>query len=180
MLKNPKTDNTKYFKECNTRSSTISSRWPEVTTQRWVSHYGFQATPLPPEIWGQEELLKAVNEEFKFDNVGVVKLPPYFNYGWHRDTDRGCSINMLLSHDESHTLFQTEVVRENMDFRFTELKYKPDTFYIFNSQESHCVLNFKEPRFLFTCEFGQDKNELSYETLKNWVSKYETRNQSKD
>ena len=166
-------DKDRYFKKCSTRSSTICSRWPEVKTQRWTDYYGFQVALLSPQIWGQEELLSAVNEEFEFDKVGVIKLPPYFNYGWHTDTNRGCSINMLLSHDESHTLFKTGVVRENMDFRFTELKYEPNTFYIFNSQESHCVLNFKEPRFLFSCEFRQDKSELSYEMLKDWVNNYE-------
>ena len=162
-----------YFKEFKTRSSVVSSRWEEVIDQPWVSYYGFKGTLLPASIWGEEEVLRAIDKEFKFDKVGVIKLPPYFNYGWHQDTNRGCSINMLLSHDPSHTFFATDVVRENMDFYFTELKYQPHTFYAFNSQKHHCVFNFKETRYLFTCEFVQNKNELSYERLCEWVINYE-------
>ena len=165
-------DDAKYFKEFNTRSLAVSAQWKKAINQPWVRYHGFEGTSLPPRIWEREKILRAVDKEFKFDKVGVIRLPPYFNYAWHQDTNRGCSINMLLSHDHSHTLFMTGTARD-YDVYFTELKYQPHTFYAFNSQEHHCVFNFKETRYLFTCEFVQDKYILPYKTLCDWVTNYE-------
>jgi hypothetical protein len=48
---------------------------------------------------------------------------------------------------------------------FTELQYQPDTYYVFNTQVNHMVLNFEQPRLLLTIEFGEDKDALSYDDL---------------
>jgi len=174
-----------YYRKLKDKSIAISSRWGEAINQRWVDYYGFEATPIPPEIWKQEKLLCAVNEEFKFENVGLIRIPPHFNYDWHVDTNRGCSINMLLSHERSHAFFANEG-RDHQDHsygcngHFVELDYEPDTFYVFNSQRLHCVYNFEKPRYLFTCEFLQRKGELSYGMLCEWANTYENSSTRKE
>jgi len=45
------------------------------------------------------------------------------------------------------------------------LVYKPNTYYLFNTQTRHTVINFAEPRYLFTIEFIEDVDHLSFEDL---------------
>ena len=87
---------------------------------------------------------------------------------------------MLLEHEKSYTFFEDNQVYSNdsnsnqynfdeFGTKFLELKYKPNTFYAFNTQILHCVYNFDKPRYLFTCEFAQDHNQLSYDKLYSWM-----------
>ena len=175
------------YRKMKGKSTVISLCWKEVIKQQWHPHrnaYGFEVTPLSQEIWKQEKLLRVTNERFKLRNIGLIRIPPYFNYNWHVDTNRGCSINMLLSHGKSHTFFSERSLshhgaphRLHESFsnngQFIELNYEPNTFYAFNSQKLHCVFNFEKPRYLFSCEFFQQKNELSYERLCEWADKVE-------
>lgn len=166
------------YRKLKDKSVAISSRWEEAIKNDWIDYYGFEVAPIPPEIWKQEKLLCDVDEEFKFEHVGLVRIPPHFNYNWHLDTNRGCCINMLLSHERSHLFFaqpspQDHLVSHGRNGYFVELEYEPDTFYAFNSQKLHCVYNFEKPRYLFTCEFLQRKDELPYERFCEWVDTYE-------
>ena len=165
-----------FYRKLKDKSIAISSRWKEAINQQWVNYHGFEVTPISSEIWRQEKQLCAVNEEFQFEKIGLIRIPPYFNYNWHVDTNRGCSINMLLSYEKSHTFFAKPSPRDHhlplgSSGHFIELDYKPDTFYAFNSQQLHCVYNFEKPRYLFSCEFSQRKDELSYERLCEWIER---------
>ena len=156
-----------FYNKFENKSTVISNCWKEFIDQEWQSYFGFEATIIPSSVWKEEKILRIVNDVFPMKNVGIIKLHPYYNYDWHVDTERGCGINMLLQHEESHSLF-----RENEDGEngfFTELKYEPNTFYAFNTQKLHCVYNFGKPRYLFTCEFEQEKFALSYEMLCEWM-----------
>ena len=96
---------------------------------------------------------------------GVVMLPPHTFYNWHKDTRRGVSINMVLNPQDglSHCVFTPD--KDVVVGEFVELQYKPDTYYVFNTQVDHMVLNFETPRLLLTIEFGEDKDALSYDDL---------------
>ena len=166
------------YRKMKGKSTVISLRWKEATKQQWTDYHGFEVTPLSQEIWKQEKLLCAINERFKLKKIGIIRIPPHFNYNWHVDTNRGCSINMLLSHEKSHTFFSERSLDDHrtphrLNGQFIELDYEPNTFYAFNSQKLHCVFNFEKPRYLFSCEFFQRKNELSYERLCEWADKVE-------
>ena len=169
-----------YYSEFKDKSTIISEQWKEYIDQEWKSYYGFEAMILPSVIWKQEILLRKIHEKFPFKNVGLIRLPINYNYNWHKDLSRGCGINMLLEHNKSYTFFQdvqthsNESNNEQYNFdefgtKFLKLEYKPNTFYAFNTQRLHCVWNFDKPRYLFTCEFEQDHNELSYEALIKWM-----------
>lgn len=163
-----------FYKKLKDKSTVISSRWKEIINQQWMDYYGFEITLLPPEIWREEKVLRKVDDEFKFEKIGLIRIPPRFNYDWHVDAKRGCSINMLLSHEKSYTFFSTPSpsdyqIPQGRNGHFVELDYEPDTFYAFNSQKYHCLYNFEQPRYLFSCEFSQPKEDLSYERLCKWI-----------
>jgi hypothetical protein len=174
-----KHDSTTPYRKIKGGSSVISSRWREALDQNWMYYYGWSATPLSPEMWRQEKLLCSINEKFKFAHVALLRAAPYSNYNWHVDTNRGCSINMLLSEGKSNTFFAspspedyhiTEGVHNSC---FTELKYDINEFYAFNPQRPHCVFNFEEIRYLFSCEFSETKDLLSYERVCRWLDEAE-------
>jgi hypothetical protein len=79
------------------------------------------------------------------------------------DGRRGVCVNMLLNDVKSHCLFEVE--HDEATHTFLELKYRLGSYYVFNNQVPHMVINFNESRYLMSVEFEADKNELSYEQL---------------
>lgn len=131
---------------------------------QWVKYYNFDATRIPNEVLALDPVLNAVGSKHPLIG-GVVMLPPYSFYNWHKDTRRGVSINMVLNPDggRSHCIFTPD--KDVVVGEFVELQYQPNTYYLFNTQVDHMVLNFEQPRLLLTVEFGEDKDALSYEDL---------------
>jgi hypothetical protein len=50
-------------------------------------------------------------------------------------------------------------------FKIDELQYKPNTYYLFNTQVDHTVYNFESTRFLLSIEFQLDKDNLTFDQL---------------
>ena len=167
------------YRKIKGKSTVVSSRWQEALNQNWMDYWGWAVTPVSQEIWKQEKLLCVINEKFKFEKIGLLRVSPYFNYNWHVDTNRGCSINMLLSHGKCNTFFAKPSsndyrIKDGVyNSRFIELNYEFNTFYAFNPQQPHCVYNFEETRYLFSCEFSEPKGKLSYERLCQWLDEVE-------
>jgi hypothetical protein len=134
-----------------------------------VEDFGWDLIPVPVNLTLKEPLLQKINSVFPIAKSAILKSQPYQNYGWHTDRVRGVSINLLISTDiHSHCMFGT--LRDQSSLYFTELKYKENTFYLFNTQCLHQVINFSEPRYLLTIEFVQDKNSLQYSNIYNWCT----------
>ena len=93
--------------------------------------------------------------------LGLLRIPPNSIYDWHKDEYRLSAVNMLIKHDHSHSLFAKS--RDNYYINITELSYQPYTYYLFNNQQYHSVLNFNKPRYLFSLYFDK---ELDYTSLK--------------
>ena len=167
------------YRKIKGKSTVVSSRWQEALNQNWMDYWGWAVTPVSQEIWKQEKLLCVINEKFKFEKIGLLRVSPYFNYNWHVDTNRGCSINMLLSQGKCNTFFAKPSsndyrIKDGVyNSRFIELNYEFNTFYAFNPQQPHCVYNFEETRYLFSCEFSEPKGKLSYERLCQWLDEVE-------
>jgi hypothetical protein len=96
--------------------------------------------------------------------AGILKLDPYICYDWHTDTRRGVGINMLLT-PEARSICAFAPNKEGAVFKIEELKYKPSTYYLFNTQVPHTVYNFETTRYLLSIEFAKDKEQLTYEKL---------------
>jgi hypothetical protein len=132
------------------------------TAQNWQDYYNFKAIQVPIEMLSKDSFLMGLFHKHPFV-AGIVQLSPYVCYDWHTDTRRGVGVNMLLTPEvKSHCLFTSS---EGAQFPFEELVYEPDTYYLFNTQVRHTVINFYEPRYLFTLEFAADKDQLSFENL---------------
>lgn len=124
--------------------------------EAWVQYFNFDAVPLPDPLLLKDPLLAGLAAKRTFRG-GVLRLPPNTVYNWHTDDLRKCSINMLLRGGPSHCLFADGPFGLNM--RVQELDYAPDTYYVFNTQVPHMVVNMGGPRYMFTLEFlGKDKD----------------------
>ena len=55
--------------------------------------------------------------------------------------------------------------RASRIYEILKFEYEKDTFYLFNTQMMHTVINFDSPRYLFTVEFKQDKSVLTFNNL---------------
>jgi hypothetical protein len=129
---------------------------------KWEKYHNFHAIQVPFDLVFSDSVLHTLGMQHSLA-VGILRLDPYTTYDWHVDTRRGVSINMLLNNVKSHCLFS---VRETeATHGFLELKYQPKTYYAFNNQVPHMVINFEEPRYLMSVEFKEDKDQLTFEQL---------------
>lgn len=129
----------------------------------WINYYNFKAKLVPHEILFQDEFFKWLIKRYDFI-AGILRLDPYTCYNWHTDTRRGVGINMLLTpHSRSFCAFAPDT--SDQVFKIQELKYKPSTYYIFNTQVPHTVYNFETTRYLMSVEFAKETEELSFEDL---------------
>lgn len=160
-------DKLDYFLELNTKSEYISKmNFDDVL---WVEHFGFLAHEINIDIIEREITLQKINERFEIQSIGALKMNPNTVYNWHMDEQRGVSINMLLTTDHiSHCIF-TEKRKQKEDIsKIVELHYSKDTFYVFNTQQLHTVINLEKPRYLFSLEFKDKKNKLLYNEVKKY------------
>ena len=139
--------------------------------QNWQDYYNFKTIQVHPDILLKDPFLVNLYRLHQF-TAGIVKLNPNVCYNWHIDTDRGVGVNMLLTPKvRSHCLFAKG---EGVQFGFEELAYDPDSYYLFNTQTQHMVLNFAEKRYLFTLEFAENKDQLSFDDLYQQIKKNPT------
>jgi hypothetical protein len=129
----------------------------------WTQYYNFRAVPVPSEILLEDPFMGNLAEKRAF-HAGILRMEPNTCYNWHVDTDRKVGLNMLLSDDgDSRCLFLDG--EPGVVFKTQELSYQPDTYYVFNTQVPHMVLNTTRPRYLFSLEFlGQDRG-LTFDEL---------------
>jgi hypothetical protein len=132
------------------------------TTSEWKPYFNFHATQVPFDLAFSDPILRSIGAKYPLA-VGILRLDPYTTYDWHVDGRRGVCVNMLLNDVKSYCLF--EVGKDEATRSFLELKYAPKTYYVFNNQVPHMVINFNESRYLMSVEFEADKNELTYEQL---------------
>lgn len=144
--------------------------------QEPFNHNGFYTYPVlnQEDVVNQNLFLKWLYGEYKF-NCGVIKMSPNLLYNFHRDVSRGVCVNVLLGHENSVTFFSEKVFNQNSHYAdLTELKYKPNKFYLFNNQIPHGVFNIDGNRSIFSIEFESNKYQLSYPILKQKVKQWIT------
>lgn len=130
--------------------------------EMWVPYYNFDAIPVPGFILDEDPMFAFLAARYKF-HAGVLRMPPNTCYNWHVDTDRKVGINMLVSGDNSECLFLDG--EPGVAFKFTKLQYAPDTYYVFNTQIPHMVLNHANTRYLFSVEFLEESKGLTFSEL---------------
>jgi hypothetical protein len=138
---------------------------------KWIEYTGFDTFSLPNELISKEPLLRKINKQFKIEHIGIAKLEPHQTYVWHTDGIRGVSINMLVSSYEykSHCFFGLPVKNIDNTMDLYELQYNPKTFYLFNNQVPHTVINFDKIRYMFSLIFMEKRDSLKYSDLYKWI-----------
>ena len=72
---------------------------------------------------------------------------------------------MLLADDNKSRCLFIEDEKPGLVFTTKELKYQPGTYYVFNTQKPHMVLNTTQPRYLFSLEFTDKDSGLTFDEL---------------
>ena len=147
---------------------TLDKALVDSTEDDWVEHYSFKALPLDVESLIKEDpLLSWLNAIHPF-SAGILSMDPWSYYDWHTDERRGVSINMMLGHGgpgHYHSIFSPGREGPSLTGKFVELRYQPQSYYLFNNQVSHSVYNFDRKRFVFSTEFEEDKDSLDFNSL---------------
>lgn len=129
----------------------------------WQKYYNFDAVVVPPELLMDDPVMVQLMKDYVLV-AGVLKMPENTCYRWHTDTDRKVAVNMLLEDDgASRCIFADDC--SSVSFPITELKYQPDTYYVFDTQELHTITNFTTPRYLFSVEFFGKDRPMGFEKL---------------
>lgn len=135
-------------------------------TLMFQPHMGWDAAPLPFALLMREPVLAKLHALAPIAGAGILRTLPDSCYPWHRDDDRGVCVNLLLTPEcGSLTLFGSRNSVQPVQMDIVRLDYEPDTFYLFNNQIEHTVINFAHPRFLFSIEFVQDRHALQFDEL---------------
>lgn len=161
------TQNNHLFKKFLLKSEVILKFSQHINTwENWVKEDGFDWFVIIKTVWLREPLLKTINEMYPFKNCMIARMPPNTCYNWHHDFTRGLTINMLIYNSNSHCLFGDTL--DEFNDSITELNYEVGYFYLFNTQHRHCVINFNQPRYVFSMTFEQEKDDLCYRDVYNW------------
>lgn len=120
------------------------------------------------ELLEQNKFLKWLYNLYPFE-AGIIKLKANKTYKWHIDTNRGVSINALVTNSPSFTLFSPNIFDEGDQSDIIRLDYELNKMYLFNPQIPHTVINFEKSRCMFSCEFNKNKDELTYDKLKGLI-----------
>ena len=158
-----------YFYEVKESYQNIEAVKKFISTAIWqwipympVASNFYEATQSDPFI-------KDIAAEFN-GKLRLYKFPAKQVYHWHKDASVGCSLNMVLEEYNSHSLF----IHPERDNKYVEpvveLKYKLETWYIFNSQAMHSVINLDDrDRILFTLIMPKD---IDYHDVVAWYKAY--------
>jgi hypothetical protein len=108
------------------------------------------------KLWIQESLLNRIDETFPILQAGILRLHPNEIYNLHVDQNRGVCVNMQLNYN-----VQSECSFE-VPGKTVIVPYEEHSFFLFNNQQPHKVVNGDNTRYMFSIEFVKNKNELDY------------------
>jgi hypothetical protein len=135
---------------------------------------GFYGYPIDPDIFLKDQALAEINKKYKILHAAFLKVNPNSSYHWHVDRKRGVSVNMLLTYeDQSFTLFyknKEDYLQDKQQFETVALHYQPNHYFLFNTQQYHTVVNFNAPRVVFSCLFEKEKDELTFEMIRDYCT----------
>jgi hypothetical protein len=128
----------------------------------WKDYFNFNTLEVPVPLLKRDPFYKKLFDIEPFQ-AGILKMAPNSCYTWHRDSNRGVTVNTLLDHEQSFCFFAQDA--EQISFPTERLDYKIGAKYLFNTQKHHMVTNMSSPRYLLSIEFYKDKRYLDYSDL---------------
>jgi len=122
------------------------------TPEQWFKYYWWEALHIDIETClNISQTLRNIDADFPILTIGVAKMQPNTYYPKHKDTNRGCGINLMLSECNLHSTesFCAWVSSSNESY---QLKYDQDTLYLLNTRVEHTVFNFGSERLMLIVE----------------------------
>ena len=156
-------NNTKRFYLASRRSTILDSLLEVASNNEpFERYYNFGMKGVDHRLICEDSFLISLHDAHPF-KAAILLIPPNNIYNWHVDDNRGVAVNMMVSGRDSHCVFTDE------DFDIVngieELRYEPETYYLFNTQKYHSVINLNNPRYMMSIEFNEDKYRLNYDQL---------------
>ena len=152
----------KFFTPLGIKAGRFYDYLNELVTKEhtWEKHFGFDAIPVDSRWIKVDYALRSVDKLQPIRALGVLRVPPNSFYNFHRDSYRLSTINMLIKQEEGYCYFIEPKDEHYSDI--TELVYEPRTYYLFNNQAIHGVINRTQPRYMLSLYF---QNETKYSDL---------------
>ena len=155
--------NTDYYSTIAVKSDGLFDYLLDISYNKlnWTEHFGFDLYRLNPDWIIKDSGLNAIHNLYPISEIGLLRIPPNSSYAWHTDEYRLATVNMLIR--DKHSLCLFGKAKEEYYVDMVQLKYKPYTYYLLNTQEFHSVVNFQEYRYAFSLYF---EDELNYQDIK--------------
>ena len=128
--------------------------------EAFVMYRKWWTRPVPDEVIDKDPFLSFLRHTLE-SRFGIMRLAPHFAYKWHVDVKRQGTMNMLIKHDHSLSMFSPTL---ELDAPFMVVPYEIGKFYLFDVQEPHQVINFNGFRYVLTTEiYGEHKDKRIHE-----------------
>lgn len=118
------------------------------------------------------QTLREINKILKISKCMIMSVSPNSFVNWHHDYPvKGPVLNLLLTpHHRSHSLFTYNIPDT---YNLIECLYKQNTFFLYNTDIIHSILNFEETRYVFSAIFEQgEAEELDWKTVKELLKDF--------
>ena len=129
-----------------------------VDPAKWFNAYSFDILNIPDDIALKDPLIQSIHKKFPvksyYTKPVCLRMGPNILYKLHEDTVRLAAINMLITGWDSHSFYGTPKEGSEDMFHINRVIYEPKSYYLFNTKELHSVLNFDEPRIVFSLGFN--------------------------
>lgn len=120
------------------------------TIEDWKHILNMKLLPIPVSMVEKEDkLLKIVKKYNAEVRIAIYDTEPNTAFHWHTDKSRYASLNILIDGWDSKCLFSDNEYK-GMRSNLVELHYEKNRVYLLNVTKEHCVLNFNNPRFMFS------------------------------
>lgn len=141
-----------------------------VDSAKWFNAYSFDILNIPDKLALKDPVISALHKKFPVEPLKTrpvcLRMGPNILYKLHEDTIRLAAINMLISGWDSHSFYGTQMEGSEDMFHINRVIYEPKCYYLFNTKQLHSVLNFDEPRIVFSLGFNPP---YSYEAVLNFL-----------
>ena len=116
----------------------------------WQVINEFDVLRLPVDLFlNQPKIMRVLDHFGSKERLSIFRLQPWYNYSWHIDTNRGCSLNMLLSGWHSVSMFGA-MINFRHYHRLACVDYPVDGFVALNTHRWHSIVNFAETRYVLS------------------------------
>lgn len=146
-------NNLDHFLKLNIQSASIDrikNRIHNAVESDWIIHLEQNILLLDIEdLETDTKIVQLIKDIGSSKRIGVYRMSPNTCYGWHADSQRMSSINMLIEGFESMCVFG-EPAPQRQFRNLTKLQHEPKTYYLMNVKKYHTVYNFNSQRYVLS------------------------------